>query len=170
MSFVNPKIYVKETEGARRGKGVFADKKILKGELIYDTKGEAVMVAKESVVDLPGYCYEADDKHDMCPKDFNNPAPFWFTNHSCEPNVGALPDLYRTVAMRDIEEGEELTYDYAMTDSEDYEMECFCGKPNCRHWIQGSDWMIPELQEKYKGYFQKNIQEKIDALAVSKKP
>lgn len=72
-------------------------------------------------------------------------------------------------AMRDIRPGEELTYDYAMTDG-DYEgmdcepqrpMECLCGAPNCRGIITGNDWRRKDLQEKYKGYFSPYLQEMI---------
>lgn len=38
--------------------------------------------------------------------------------------------LYENFAMRDIEEGEELTYDYMMSDNGDFRLECFCGKSN----------------------------------------
>ena len=52
-------------------------------------------------------------------------------NHSCNPNVGVRGEI-TFIAMRDIEAGEELTFDYAMTDNEDYEMHCNCGTQNCR--------------------------------------
>ena len=70
------------------------------------------------------------------------------------------------VAMREIGVGEELTYDYAMTDSGNYDMECKCDSKNCRKRIRGDDWMIPEIQKRYKGYFQKNIQDKINTLKM----
>lgn len=78
--------------------------------------------------------------------------------------MATLPDLLTGIALRDIEAGEELTYDYATTDSRHANFACFCGSPNCRKVITGNDWMLLELQERYRGYFQKNIQEKIDAL------
>jgi len=36
-------------------------------------------------------------------------------NHSCDPNCG-LVGAVLVVAMRDIEPGEEITFDYAMSD------------------------------------------------------
>ena len=63
--------------------------------------------------------------------------------------------------------GEELTMDYAMVDGDPdprWDWLCFCDADNCRNTITGRDWMLSELQERYRGYFQKNIQEKIDAL------
>ena len=49
-------------------------------------------------------------------------------NHSCEPNWGVQGQVV-FVALRDIEKNEELTFDYAMTDDEPYEMECRCRAP-----------------------------------------
>ena len=73
-------------------------------------------------------------------------------NHSCDPNLGLQGQIV-FVASRDIEENEGLTFDYAMTDDEEFEMSCNCGSPNCRGVVTGRDWMQRELQEKYRGYF-----------------
>lgn len=169
MSYFNPKMEMRDTGDPQRGKGLFAREKILKGELIEDYDGETQTLSKQEVAELPqqwqDWCWEVDDGHEFCPRDFLNPAMGWSMNHSCDPNVGSLGgDVYRHVAMCDIEAGEEITYDYAMTDSSGHGFQCSCGKPNCRKIITGNDWMIPELQERCQGYFQKNIQEKIDAL------
>jgi uncharacterized protein len=86
-----------------------------------------------------------------------------YTNHSCEPNI-AIQGQIIFVAMRDIAPGEELTHDWATTDDLNYVMECTCRSPNCRRIVTGKDWMKPELQEKYKGWFCWFIQRKIDAL------
>lgn len=82
-----------------------------------------------------------------------------FSNHSCEPNLGVRGQIV-FVAMRSIEAGEELTHDWAMTDDDDYEMECRCGSQNCRKVITGRDWQRPELQEKYSGYVSWYLAEK----------
>ena len=57
------------------------------------------------------------------------------------------------VALRDIRAGEELTHDWAMTDDDDYSVECKCGAPNCRKILTGKDWQHSELQKRYAGYF-----------------
>jgi hypothetical protein len=86
-----------------------------------------------------------------------------FINHSCEPNVG-LRGQISVVAMREIMPGEEVCFDYAMTDSSDYdEFECHCGTPGCRKRITGTDWKLPELHQRYKGYFSTYLQRQIDA-------
>jgi hypothetical protein len=84
-------------------------------------------------------------------------------NHSCEPNLG-LQGQVVFLSLRDIEADEELTFDYATTGNEPYEMKCQYGMPNCRGTITGSDWRKPEIQSKYDGYFSWFIQRRIDAL------
>ena len=82
-------------------------------------------------------------------------------NHSCEPNCGIIGSCL-VVATRDIEAGEEICFDYAMTDTNDYdEFVCSCGTPSCRRLITGGDWRLPELQERYAGYFSAYITRKI---------
>ena len=49
-------------------------------------------------------------------------------NHSCEPNLDVKGQIV-FVAIRDIEEDEELSFDYAMTDDQDTEMLCLCETP-----------------------------------------
>ena len=63
----------------------------------------------------------------------------------------------------DLAAGEELTHDWATTDDLDYEVTCNCGAANCRGTITGKDWMKPELQRKYAGWFSWFLQRKIDA-------
>ena len=82
-----------------------------------------------------------------------------FSNHSCDPNLGVLGQIV-FVSMRDISAGEELTHDWAMTDDDDYEMQCRCNSPDCRKVITGRDWRKPELQEKYKGHVSLYLVEK----------
>ncbi len=88
-------------------------------------------------------------------------------NHSCEPNLGVQGQVV-FVALRDIEKNEELTFDYAMTDDEPYEMECRCRAPGCRKVITGQDWMRIEVQAKYDGYFSWFIQRRINAQRPSR--
>lgn len=90
-----------------------------------------------------------------------------FLNHSCEPNVGMRGEISFT-AIRDIRSGEELTIDYAMIDADRYEMKCSCRKKDCRKIISGNDWKSEKLQKKYKGYFSRYIQDKIESRQIKK--
>jgi hypothetical protein len=68
----------------------------------------------------------------------------WF-NHSCEPNTEVMSrwdEEHKTVrawwvALRDIEPGEEITYDYAFV--ADVAEPCSCGAPGCRGLIVDPD-------------------------------
>ena len=85
-------------------------------------------------------------------------------NHSCEPNLGFTGQI-GLVAMRDIQVGEELAFDYAMSDGEPYdEFECDCGSPACRHKVTGNDWALPALWKKYDGYFSSYLARRIQNL------
>ena len=58
-----------------------------------------------------------------------------FINHSCDPNceTDEIDGHVWIIAIRDIEAGEELTYDYMLYDgAEDDPAPCFCGAKNCR--------------------------------------
>lgn len=76
-----------------------------------------------------------------------------YVNHSCDPSAGMRGQI-ALVARRDLEAGAEITFDYAMTDSSDYdEFVCACGSPRCRGRVRGDDWKRPELQTRYAGWF-----------------
>ncbi|WP_345325886.1 SET domain-containing protein [Candidatus Villigracilis proximus] len=62
-----------------------------------------------------------------------------YVNHSCNPNAG-LSGQIGLVAMRDIEIGEEVCFDYAMSDTMPYdEFNCGCGAYMPRT-VGGNDW------------------------------
>ncbi len=95
----------------------------------------------------------------------------FFINHSCEPSAGIKGQIF-LVAMKDIAENEEVTFDYAMCLHETkgaapYRMECQCGRTSCRKVITDNDWKIQELQKKYDGWFSWYLQEKIDSAKGS---
>jgi SET domain-containing protein len=83
-------------------------------------------------------------------------------NHSCEPNLG-WSSADTLVAVSDIAEGEELTLDYAtrITDP-DFAMMCHCETYRCRQVIEGTDWRIPQLQQRYAGRWAPAVQQMID--------
>ena len=66
------------------------------------------------------------------------------------------------VSMRDIGAGEELTIDYALfLGDPDFAMDCHCRAAACRGTLRGTDWMIADLQERYRGWFSWWLQQKI---------
>jgi len=89
-------------------------------------------------------------------------------NHSCSPNCG-MRNATQLIAMRKLAVGEELTYDYAMSDTSNYdEFECACGSDRCRSQISGNDWKLPELQSRYQNMFSPYVQRKIDAARAAR--
>lgn len=89
--------------------------------------------------------------------DFNDLSTSWFFNHSCEGNLG-LTHRGDFVTLRDIEEGEELSYDYGLTESGNFSMNCRCGTLSCRKRILGSDHQSPAFRAKYAGYLYPDLQ------------
>jgi SET domain-containing protein len=74
-----------------------------------------------------------------------------FINHSCDPNCEAdeIKGRVWITAIRDIEAGEELTYDYNLYDGELGDPSpCSCGAPNCR----GSMYSEKELARRAKAH------------------
>lgn len=79
---------------------------------------------------------------------------YYYINHSCEPN------MLNNTAWRDIQAGEEITTDYAYCEAApSYLLElCSCGSTLCRGRVTGYDWQLPELQQRYRGYFTPHIE------------
>jgi hypothetical protein len=79
--------------------------------------------------------------------------PSWFFNHSCDGNCHYAGDR-AVVARRRIEAGEELAYDYALTETEasfHAGMHCKCGAPTCRGVLTFGDYRQPAFWRKFQG-------------------
>lgn len=82
-----------------------------------------------------------------------------YMNHCCDPNTIFIHDGLM-IATRDIEAGEEVTYDYATSESgtsSHMPFQCACGKGACRGTITGEDFLKPEVRAKYAGHFSSMI-------------
>jgi hypothetical protein len=74
--------------------------------------------------------------------------PYICFNHSCDPNAGLRNDGV-LFALRSIEPGEEITYDYSTTvDDFLWQMPCACGSTHCRRVI-GDFQTIPHERKEY---------------------
>jgi hypothetical protein len=83
-------------------------------------------------------------------------------NHACDPNLGWDGDAL--VTLRDVEAGEELVVDYAMSTTDpEYLLRCHCPSSRCRQMVEGTDWRIPQLQRRYAGRWAPAVQALIDA-------
>ena len=67
-----------------------------------------------------------------------------FINHCCDPNceTDEIEGRVWVIALRNIKEGEELSYDYNLYDGDDDPCICTCGAKNCR----GSMYSEEELE------------------------
>jgi SET domain-containing protein len=163
LTWLAPGTQVRESPIA--GRGLFARAPIVTGSIVA-VKGGAVMTTEDwqgLETSLGSAEIQVSEDLFIAPRTQDErEGSMVFTNHSCEPNV-ALQGQIVFVAMRDIAAGEELTHDWATTDDLDYKMNCNCRAPACRGVITGRDWMKPEIQEKYRGWFCWFLQRKIDA-------
>ena len=79
--------------------------------------------------------------------------PSWFFNHCCNGNCCYEGDR-KVVARRKIAAGEEVTYDYALTETEasfHAGLKCLCGGPNCRGELKFDDYRKPQFWRQYEG-------------------
>jgi uncharacterized protein len=84
--------------------------------------------------------------------------------HSCDPSC-VVSSSTVLVAARDLRAGDTITYDYATTQgTDDDEFECSCGTAMCRGKVTGHDWMLPELQLRYRGNFSPYLARRISGL------
>lgn len=98
-----------------------------------------------------------------------------FVQHSCNPNCGVLteekvmpPSLVKDtngkmvmgkawispaqlIAIRDIQAGEELTWDYSSTTNDpNWMMECSCGSVGCRGLVRGYQYLPKRISARYR--------------------
>ena len=137
-------------------KGLYASQDIRKGTKIIQYKGK-IITTKQS---------------DNNPKFDNNKAIYLFNlnkrydldgdfkfntarliNHSCDPNCEVLGEGLKLwiYAMKNINKGEELSYDYGFTFDQDFrQFPCRCGSKNCIGYIvrEGSRWRVRKIKRK----------------------
>jgi len=112
--------------------GCYTTRPIRKGKLIVEYVGEHLTYE------------QADDLYDNFPNTYlfgldggkriiDGYGVAAFVNHSCKPNceTDQIRGKMWIIALRDIEAGEELTYDYNLYDGED-DAPCLCGARRCR--------------------------------------
>jgi uncharacterized protein len=130
-----------------QGRGVFATRDVADGERIVEYVGQrmshdeadALCPDDESAERHHTFLFAVDDDVVIDGSRDGNDARF--INHSCEPNCEVVIERRRVFvhAIRDIDEGEELFYDYWYMTDEGYTLEdlrriypCRCGAETCR--------------------------------------
>lgn len=153
-SWIDPRIEIRNS--LIEGKGLFAKAPVQKDETLIICGGtlfvgqdiETGRAREQSLFQIGEDLYLGNLSTDPVTDDE-------FLNHSCDPNVW-IEDEATLVACRDIDAGEELTGDYGTWDANPawkLAHECNCGSLLCRRVITGSDWQLPELQERYGQHF-----------------
>lgn len=139
-------------------KGIFAKRDIRKGEVIFIFKGKK----KEDKYDKErskigqnwlgfGENIWLDPKNDSFGR---------YINHSCDPNAG-IKGKVTFVAMRKIKKGEEITFDYSISEADPYwrlDHNCRCGCKNCRKIIRSVESLTKDIFKRYLPYIPKFTQ------------
>lgn len=116
------------------GLGCHTTTKIGKGEVAGVWRGELIPTPARPGEKYYGYYVKIGEKW-LVPTE----RPEIHINHSCDPNTSArkLIDGLEFKAVRDIMEGEELSFDYGtvITKGDDFTFKCNCGGKNCRKTI-----------------------------------
>ncbi|OGZ44691.1 MAG: hypothetical protein A3C84_02090 [Candidatus Ryanbacteria bacterium RIFCSPHIGHO2_02_FULL_48_12] len=138
------KAQVRDTK--KYGAGVFAGMPIKKGEVIAEIDGRIYTLEE----DFDDYAY--NHAIQFAPEKWRaSDGIADQLNHSCEPNCG-IKARFKIVAMRDVAVGEELTWDYGMTEDFQWRMRCRCGTPSCRRIIGDFKTIPKDTRIRYKGY------------------
>jgi hypothetical protein len=152
---------VRPYNSAIHGLGLVAKEHIDKGEIIFIYGG--VIVPKTEIKDywkeLGHIGLQIGDDFWICPTSRKEIEDQGVVNHSCEPNAG-FQNQITLIAMSEIILGEEITFDYAFSESFMEGFECKCGRSNCRKKITEDDWKIKSIREKYEEYYSPYLKKK----------
>lgn len=188
MSKKSPALTPAPTTGRRiqtrrsgvHGKGVFALSDFAKGETIIEYVGE-IITWKEALRRHPHdpkdpnhtFYFHIDETHVIDAK-YGGNSSRWI-NHSCKPNCE--PDEVEgrifIKALRDIQAGEELNYDYGLvieaplTPALKLEYPCWCGAKKCRGTLLSSTSEFPK-EEKTKTVKAKSVKKQSDKKSDKK--
>jgi SET domain-containing protein len=160
-----PLVYLKDSP--MQGKGVFAARAFTIDELVLEIDDSHV-VTDEHILTPEQHEFDLDYLED---KTVLMQEPEKYINHSCDPNtyVKTQNGVRQVLAMRNIAEGEEITYDYSINGDNDGTFICNCGSEKCRSVYQGDFFKLPiPLQLQYLPYldnwFIRKHQDRIDLL------
>ncbi|CAI7763974.1 unnamed protein product [Closterium sp. NIES-54] len=156
-------------------RGLFASSLIAKGEIVCDWDIEEeerrvyyhahdllAVPDKEKREIMIRYSYMVeDDVYDTTTDPDEDPSLYY--NHSCDPNSWYINPRCM-VALRDIQPGEQITYDYASTETEGSMhagLLCRCGATCCRGTLKFSEWRSRDWQQRNAGHCSAYIERKM---------
>jgi hypothetical protein len=148
--------YLYNDKSSIAGTGLFSTKDFKKGEVAFVMKGEIIKFHpknREETMNTPNLI-GLDKELYLDPI-----SPYVYMNHHCNPNLGVdADDGVSYVAIRDIKAGEELTFDYSISEYSDWDMNCSCDYKNCRKVIKSIDKLPKDFFDKYLPFIPKYFQ------------
>lgn len=143
-----------------QGRGVFSSEPIESGRLICRMQGETIDIGELKRRYLSGTERSCDPLQVSKTKYLDMQEPYVLINHSCEPNCEIVNEC-DLVALRNTGVGEELTYNYSLTEwsdddfwsdinlwSDPWEESCKCQSKNCRGKM-GEFRFLPVTEQNY---------------------
>ena len=118
-----------------RGLGLFAESTIQEGTIVWSLDPNCYAYTLQEVLTLPTkklnnfieYGFQIGKNQFCNPDDASK-----HMNHSCNPNC-KWSDNNSIQASTSICEGEEITYDYTVSEIDlPFKFKCFCGSSNCK--------------------------------------
>lgn len=130
------------------GKGLFAKEKIKRGEVICIIKGpifHKINRTKEESLKPEEADWVGIKRHHWV----DPILPYKRLNHSCNPNA-RVKGSKTLVAKREIKAGDEITFDYSLTEIDPFwEMHsCQCNEKECRKIITAMTRLEPKIVKK----------------------
>ena len=139
--------YIEVRDSNVHGRGVYATQLIPKGARIIEYTGRRMSwdQVEENPDDPHTFLFGLENDDQVINAGIGGNESRWI-NHSCDPNCEAIEEESRIFiyALRDIEPGEELFYDYALeideprTQQTEREFKCYCRRAKCRGTLLGS--------------------------------
>lgn len=149
-NIIMEKYEIKNTE--KYGRGVYCTKKIRKGECIRNFHGQRIKEVPCDKMIADGLLNNDDVFQVQHDEYFILDDISILFNHSCNPNAGFRGES-ELFAIKDIEPGEEIRYDYCATvDPNNFTFttmtNCLCGSKECRKLL-GNVLSIPKETLEY---------------------
>mmetsp|Transcript_28059 Transcript_28059/g.47191 ORF Transcript_28059/g.47191 Transcript_28059/m.47191 type:complete len:189 (+) Transcript_28059:272-838(+) len=133
-------------DSGEKGWGIFAQSKIAKSQMVF----KATCLSKGPERDSHSVQLDWDTHVQM-------DLPARFINHSCDANVGVKDNAegaFDFFALRDIEEGAELTWDYGAAEFHSISIsKCLCGSPMCRGENISFEMAHKNIRSQYGDYY-----------------
>lgn len=140
---IKDKVYVDKSK--YHGNGIFANKDFKKGEVVFIMKGKILKYHPKNKKECMLYPNAVGIERDTW---IDPIEPFVYTNHSCDPNM-ATKGKVTFVAIKNIKKGDELNFDYSISEDSLWDMKCNCKTKKCRKIIKS----IRHLPEKTFNYY-----------------